>query len=58
MERSHPKGVQPSMRECRLRSGVNLEVALKEGGVKQTWPKRGVGVLTFVRKDSSILFYA
>ena len=58
MERSHPKGVQPNMRECILRSVVNLQVALKERGVKQTWPKRGVGVLTFVRKDGSILFNA
>ena len=40
MERSHAKGVKPNMREGRLRSGVNLQVALKARGVKQTWPKR------------------
>ena len=54
MERSYPKGVKPNMRE--RRSGANLQVALKAKGVKQTWPKRGLGVLTFVRRVVSFYF--
>jgi len=56
MERSYPKGVKLNMRERRYRSGVNLQVTLKARGVKQTWPKRGLGVLTFVRRMVSFYF--
>ena len=32
------------MRECKLRSGVNIKGALKQKGVKQTCVKQGLGV--------------
>jgi hypothetical protein len=36
MERSQPKGLKPTMLDCKLRSGVNWQRALKQTGVKQT----------------------
>jgi hypothetical protein len=35
MEINQPNSLQPKMRGRKLRSGVNLEVALKKKGVKQ-----------------------
>jgi hypothetical protein len=43
---SKPKGFEPKMRWHKLRSGVNLQGALKSKGVKQMGVKRGLPVLS------------
>jgi hypothetical protein len=35
MQINQPKCVKPKMRECKLRSGVNCQGALKQKGIKQ-----------------------
>jgi hypothetical protein len=45
MEINQPKGVKPKMKQCKLKSRVTWQGALKQIGVKQTGVKQGLSVL-------------
>jgi len=42
---NHPKSAKLKMREFKLRSGVNWQIALKRNGVKQTDVIQSLGVI-------------
>jgi hypothetical protein len=44
IERSQAQSVKPKMKERELRSGVNLQGALKTKVVKQSGVKQGLGI--------------
>jgi hypothetical protein len=43
---NHPKSLKLKMREFKLRTGVNWQVASKQNGVKQTGVRQGLGVIS------------
>jgi hypothetical protein len=45
LEVNHPKSVKLKMKEVKLRSGVNWQVALRHKGVKQTGVRQGLGLI-------------
>jgi hypothetical protein len=53
---SQPKGVEPKMRERKLRSGVNWKGELMQKGVKQTSVKQGLRVhkLNSVKRKNDV----
>jgi hypothetical protein len=49
MQMNQAKGVELKMRECKLKSGINWQEALKQKGIKQMDIKEGLSVLQSFR---------
>lgn len=49
MQMNQPKSVKLKMTECKLRSGINWQEALKQKGIKQMCIKEGLSVMQSFR---------
>ena len=49
MQMNQPKGVKLKMTECKLRSGINWQEALKQKGIKQMGIKGGLSLMQSFR---------